>query len=322
MNRACFATCLLCCLATFANAKDPSVSFELRTDRNIPYNEWNDVSAVENNVLVAIENGVVVDRFTTKEAEIIEMLSVDDGTVKIRVTENRAFTPGPSAPHWSKAVILFSYSNKKLTEILCYPEDKGNQSGPNIKLLEAEVKGSKAAFAYSYQQYGDAKYAGYGTIRFELQKLKDGYYYVTDYTCDVKGYFKDVGLSGKEGTAWVPDKDGKEIVERDISKMEFFGLFPAYRSVIVYDTAVVGKVCRVYESLRLRADENMSSSIMRTMKAGEYVRVLEVGKKETIDEIPGNWCYVEMVRPKYERDLKTNVEPTGVKGWCFSGYLK
>lgn len=190
MNRACFATCLLCCLATFANAKDPSVSFELRTDRNIPYNEWNDVSAVENNVLVAIENGVVVDRFTTKEAEIIEMLSVDDGTVK------------------------------------------------------------------------------------------------------------------------------------NISKMEFFGLFPAYRSVIVYDTAVVGKVCRVYESLRLRADENMSSSIMRTMKAGEYVRVLEVGKKETIDEIPGNWCYVEMVRPKYERDLKTNVEPTGVKGWCFSGYLK
>ena len=69
MNRACFATCLLCCLATFANAKDPSVSFELRTDRNIPYNEWNDVSAVENNVLVAIENGVVVDRFTIKEAE-------------------------------------------------------------------------------------------------------------------------------------------------------------------------------------------------------------------------------------------------------------
>ena len=97
----------------------------------------------------------------------MEILSVSNSTIKIRTAENDSFTPGPSAPSWSYLIIIFSYDNKKLNEIICYPEKKGDQAGPNIELQKAVLEKNKGLFSYSYQQYGDDKYAGYGTIQFE-----------------------------------------------------------------------------------------------------------------------------------------------------------
>ena len=314
-----FMLFLLFCFTVCVYSKTPSIEVQLKTDKNIPYYEWNDISAIKNNSIVVIEDGQETDKFTTKNGEIIEILSISNSTIKIRTAENDSFTPGPSAPSWSYLIIIFSYDNKKLNEIICYPEKKGDQDGPNIELQKAVLEKDKGLFSYSYQQYGDAKYAGYGTIQFEIQKLRDGYYYVTEYNCDVKGYFT---LVDPKNDIWVPDENGEEIVTRNISKMDFFGLFPVYKNVIIYDTAIIDKICLVYENLRLRENENTSSKIIKTMKTGEYVKILQVGKKETIDGIPGNWCYVEIVVPERTWNLSSGINATGIKGWCFSGYLK
>lgn len=307
-----FSTILPC-------SANSSIEFKIQTDKNISYNEWNDISALKNNSIVVIENGQATDKFTTEKGEEIEILSINNEIIKIRTKQNSAFTPGPSAPYWSDIIFIFSYKNKKLNELICYPENQGSQSGPNIKLLKVEFENNKGLFSYSYQQYGDSPYAGIGTIQFNIQEIKKGIYYVTDYKCNVNGYFH---LVDAENEIAVPDKDGEIIVQRDITKMDFFQLFPVSQNIIIYDTAIVDKICLVYENLRLREKENTSSKTIKIMKTGEYVKIIKVGKKEIIDDIPGNWCYVEIVKPKYNWDLKNDIEITGIKGWCFSGYLK
>jgi len=314
-----FMLFLLFCFTICVYSKTPSIEVQVKTDKNIPYYEWNDISAVKNNSIVIIEDGHETDKFTTKDGDIIEILSASNDTIKIRTSKNRAFIPGPSAPYWSDLIIIFSYKDSKLNEIISYPEAKGSQSGPNIELQKVEFENDKGFFSYSYQQQGDSKYVGYGTIQFEIQKLRDGYYYVTEYNCDVKGYFY---LVDPDDDIMVPGENGDYVFIRDITMMDFFRLFPAYKNVIIYDTAVIDKICIVYENLRLRENENTSSRIIRTMKTGEYVKILKVGKKETIDGIPGNWCYVEIVVPERTWDLSDGINHTGVKGWCFSGYLK
>ena len=56
------------------------------------------------------------------------------------------------------------------------------------------------------------------------------------------------------------------------------------------------------------------------MSAGTKVKILEVGKAETIDGISSNWVQVEVQSGAKDRGGKTITK--GTVGWCFGGYLK
>ena len=82
---------------------------------------------------------------------------------------------------------------------------------------------------------------------------------------------------------------------------------------------IVNGVYRAQDNLRLRVNENTSSEIITTMKAGTYMIILSLGKEETIDGITDNWVEVELQTGA--RNLEGDVI-TGTVGWCFGGYLK
>ena len=82
---------------------------------------------------------------------------------------------------------------------------------------------------------------------------------------------------------------------------------------------IVNGVYRAKENLRLRAKEDISGEIITTMQAGTYVRILSLGKEETIDGITDNWVEVELQFGANDTEGKLI---HGEVGWCFGGYLK
>lgn len=301
----------------FAESNYSDVKFEIRTDTSVHLKSYQNILYLKNNSFVAIEDGKITDKFVTKEGDFIKNYSIENNIIKIKTSINQELDTEPSAPYWFDNVVLLYYQNGKFSEVLSYPEKIRSQFGPIVELNNAKITPDKVELYFFYQQYGDAKYAGVGTVSFELNKIKNGYWYVSNYDCNVKGYFHKI-----DEEYVVPSENGEIIYERNIRKMDFFNLFQEYQNNIIYDVAEVNNICLVYENLRLREKENTSSSIIKTMKIGEYVKIIEIGKYEVIDEIPGNWCYVEIVVPKYDWNLKSEIESTGTKGWCFSGYLK
>ncbi len=88
---------------------------------------------------------------------------------------------------------------------------------------------------------------------------------------------------------------------------------------------VVGKVavnkkmvCN--DNLRLRSEEATSSNIITTMSKGTKVKILKLGKAETIDGINSNWVQIELLSDAKDKDGKSI--KTGTIGWCYGGYLE
>ena len=82
---------------------------------------------------------------------------------------------------------------------------------------------------------------------------------------------------------------------------------------------IVNGVYRAQDNLRLRANENTSGKAITTMQADTYVRILSLGKEETIDGITDNWVEVELQWDS--KDLEGDFL-YGKTGWCFGGYLR
>ena len=82
---------------------------------------------------------------------------------------------------------------------------------------------------------------------------------------------------------------------------------------------IVNGVYRAQDNLRLRETGSTSGKAITTMKAGTYVRILSLGREETIDNITDNWVEVETQfgAKNLEGDFLY-----GKTGWCFGGYLK
>lgn len=80
------------------------------------------------------------------------------------------------------------------------------------------------------------------------------------------------------------------------------------------------KTMTVRENLKLRSGEDTSSQVLAVMQAGAKVRILELGKAETIDGIASNWVKVEVQQGAKDRDGKAVKK--GTVGWCFGGYLE
>lgn len=79
------------------------------------------------------------------------------------------------------------------------------------------------------------------------------------------------------------------------------------------------KIMSVSENLKLRSGEATSTTVLIVMQAGTKVKILELGKSETIDGINSNWVKVEVLSGK-DRDGKEIKKKT--TGWCYGGYLK
>ena len=82
---------------------------------------------------------------------------------------------------------------------------------------------------------------------------------------------------------------------------------------------IVNGVYRAQDNLRLRETGSTSGKAITTMQAGTYVRILSLGKEETIDNITDNWVEVELQWDS--KDLEGDFID-GEVGWCFGGYLR
>lgn len=82
----------------------------------------------------------------------------------------------------------------------------------------------------------------------------------------------------------------------------------------------VNKTMTAYENLKLRSGEATTTSVLTVMQAGTKVKILELGKAETIDGIDSNWVKVEVQKGAKDRNGKEI--KAGTVGWCYGGYLK
>lgn len=82
---------------------------------------------------------------------------------------------------------------------------------------------------------------------------------------------------------------------------------------------IVNGVYRAKENLRLREKEGSSGAVITAMPAGTRVKILSLGKEETIDGITNNW--VEVRVEWNSKDLNGR-SIYGTTGWCFGGYLR
>ncbi len=80
------------------------------------------------------------------------------------------------------------------------------------------------------------------------------------------------------------------------------------------------KIMTVKENLKLRSGEATATQVLTVMAAGTKVKILELGKSETIDGISSNWVKVEVQKGAKDRD--GNPIKAGTVGWCYGGYLK
>ena len=80
------------------------------------------------------------------------------------------------------------------------------------------------------------------------------------------------------------------------------------------------KTMTVNENLKLRSGEATSTQVLSVMAAGSKVKILELGKSETIDGIPSNWVKVEVQKGAKDRD--GNSIKAGTVGWCYGGFLE
>ena len=80
------------------------------------------------------------------------------------------------------------------------------------------------------------------------------------------------------------------------------------------------KFMLVKENLKLRNEEKASSDLITVMATGSWVKILAIGKKETINGITSNWVKVSTVRNSVDTD--GNKIPSDTIGWCYGGYLE
>ena len=79
------------------------------------------------------------------------------------------------------------------------------------------------------------------------------------------------------------------------------------------------KTMTVSENLKLRSAEATTSEVITVMSAGTRVKILELGKAESIDGINSNWVKVEVQSGAKDREGNTISKDT--VGWCYGGYL-
>ena len=81
-----------------------------------------------------------------------------------------------------------------------------------------------------------------------------------------------------------------------------------------------GGIYRAKENIYLREKEDTSGEIITTIQTDTLVKVLSLGKEDTIDGIKSNWVQIEVQTGGWDSD--GNPIKAGITGWCFGGNLK
>ena len=81
-----------------------------------------------------------------------------------------------------------------------------------------------------------------------------------------------------------------------------------------------GGIYRAKENIYLREKEDTSGEIKTTIQTDTLVKVLSLGKEDTIDGIKSNWVQIEVQTGGWDSD--GNPIKAGTTGWCFGGNLK
>ena len=81
-----------------------------------------------------------------------------------------------------------------------------------------------------------------------------------------------------------------------------------------------GGIYRAKENIYLREKEDTSGEIITTIQTDTLVKVLSLGKEDTIDGIKSNWVQIEVQTGGWDSD--GNPIKAGTTGWCFGGNLK
>jgi hypothetical protein len=105
----------------------------------------------------------------------------------------------------------------------------------------------------------------------------------------------------------------REISDDEIKKSSFISI--SYEQEILYGIIEHNNNYKSYnnqkvlvDNLRLRDNYNLNNSnIIKNLKKDEIVTILEVGKYDVINNIPGEWL-----------KIKTS---DNIEGWCFGAYL-
>lgn len=291
------------------------ISFDLQTDFNIPSDSDNDINKLKDNVLIASLNGEIIDKYYSENGNQIEIISIDNSVIKIKSHLNREYL-GRYFIH-SDIIIFLLFENNNFIEQFRYPESIGSQSGPCIRIQTIDFYDDNIKLCYLYQQAGDVRFLGYGTISIELKKICK-YFYISKFNSDVKGYFIYV-----EEDVAVPitalDEAYDFTVDRHVTKEDFLQLFNVYKGKLIADESNVDKFATIKENLRLREEPDITSDIITVMQSNDQVEIKEIGKEDIIDNINGYWCLVETIN---ENELDNENKQDTFTGWCFSGYLE
>lgn len=124
------------------------------------------------------------------------------------------------------------------------------------------------------------------------------------------GWSRIQNIDGREG--WV--KSDQIYFEKTDSKLS------AGTEVQTVSIVEEDKIMKVSDNLKLRKAEDSYSEVITTMKKGTKVRILKLGKEETIDGITSNWVQVKVLtdaKDKNGKEIKF-----GTVGWCYGGYLE
>lgn len=95
---------------------------------------------------------------------------------------------------------------------------------------------------------------------------------------------------------------------------------PKTKAALPTTNVALHKVMTVTENLNLRQSEDKESAVLTVMAAGSKVKILYLGKGETIDGTYSNWVKVEVQPGSKDRDGKPI--RIGTKGWCYGGYTE
>ena len=231
----------------------------------------------------------------------------DPSRYRDRITWNR-FDDGEYGSYISIGMSGFSYKAKKLT--------------PDLYELEIEDVRISQEWYELLLEYGH-------DMKFALDATEPGYSLYFRFDGEYLYIYLDDGKT-LYATYCAYDKAEEKALYEAIRTNEFDMTkitFPRHGDGTcdyesgggVLGKKIVNGVYRAKENLRLRAKEDISGEIITTMQADTCVRILSLGKEETIDGITDNWVEVETLFGAIDTEEKLI---QGEVGWCFGDYLK
>lgn len=112
------------------------------------------------------------------------------------------------------------------------------------------------------------------------------------------------GIWNQKVYFYIPDGNNEIYVKGQIQldKIKFV------HEILKTETLTKGDLYWTQDRLRLRDSESLNGNIITTLKTDTKLKLLRIGKEDTIDGIISNWVYVKVLS-------------TGEKGWCFAGYI-